>query len=240
MQYLKIADLASQYLFEAGEQTDHKFDRANYFGVQIAKQLNLHLTRLIQPARLRVRENKTCVLPADYAALHAVSLVRDDELVTLTAFPRLALDRAGGPAGNPGATQVLGPAPNAHPPANPSPEAHFGVGGGQNMAGHYRLDLAGGQLILAADVPNDATVYLEYLGSGIPVEGTPQVPLYVEQVVLSYLDWKMLPRSTPEGVRASRLEEHKRQMRIAERFKKLTTAKEILEVTTSHYSKGVR
>jgi hypothetical protein len=237
MQFVKLADLARQALYEDGEQTEHKFAKANYFAVQIAKQLNLHLVRAIQPARLTVRANKTAVLPPDFAGLHAVFLARGQELVTLTAFSRLALDRPGDATGSP----IAQPVTTDHFRADCVGEyVEMGGAGGYNAAGHYRLDLAGGQLLLAADVPEDATIYLEYLGSGIAASGTAQVPLYVEQVVLSYIAWKMLPKSASRGDKQDALAEHKRQMLIAQRFKNLTTRKQILEVTSEHYSKTVR
>lgn len=232
MQYVALADLASQYLFEAEEQTDHLFARANYFAIQLAKQLNLHLVRPVQPKRLKVRANKTVALPPEAVDIQRVALVRGEELVTLTQFPRLALDRPGGPTGNPGNTNPLGAVNPALGTAVPYQPQGYGYGaqGGYNAAGHYRHDILGGQLLLGEDVPEDSEVYIEYLSSGIDGTGVGQVPLYAEEVILSGLWWKMLPKAASEGVRQAKLEEHKRQNRIAQRFKNMTTSKELREV----------
>ena len=237
MQSIKVADLASQWLFENGEQTDHKFQRVLYHALQGVKTLNLHALRQVLTARLPVRANKTCALPPDFVDLELVGLVRGTQTITLTTRPRLLRDRA--------ATELVsGPALALDPRrlSDAGLTTAYGQGGGQNAAGHYLLDLVGGQLILDADVPNDAELYLEYLGSGVAVTGATQVPAYAEQAVLSYLDWKMLLklRSVPQSEKQLALEEHKRQMRLLVKHKSKVTSKDLREATTNSYSLTVR
>ena len=80
----------------------------------------------------------------------------------------------------------------------------YGLGGGQNDYGYYRIDKEKNQLFLSSDF-SGGNIVLEYISDGSSSDGNYQVHTFAEEALRSYVYWKSIQRKRYMNIQEKQL-----------------------------------
>lgn len=210
-----------EMLVELGETNENKYARLLQHGISGLREFNFDLANGFEGVPtsvvLPVNSNQSVDLPADY-----INYVRIGVLDNNGNLLVLGLNndmRRGGPVdlcGNP--TNTLQVQTTSSTTNNSNPDLavlngvllswdgyadnfrngeltgrFFGIGGGTNPNGYYRVDMKSGQILLGG--VKASNVFLEYLSDLQAVDGEYLVHPYVVEALKCYIYWKMASRN---------------------------------------------
>lgn len=67
----------------------------------------------------------------------------------------------------------------------------YGLRGGYNV-GYFRIDRENWLIVLEGDLAQYASkIFMEYVGTGIKMDGTTTIPIYGLEVLLAWMDWRV-------------------------------------------------
>jgi len=195
-----IDSVVREWLFESGN-TEHKYARALSLALGCLRTLNLDVSGQPVAKLLTVNSNDTVDLPKDYISLITLGIYDTGGKIrplypSFTRGKDVVVDSCGkilSPAGNTGISEVIYWEYNDHSFFNfgEITGGMFGLGGGQNMNGYYKINEELGYIALEG-YSGGSTIYMEYLSDLSRTDGQFAVHPYIIDTVKSYITWKMV------------------------------------------------
>lgn len=213
-------------LIDSKDSSSHEFRRLYNIGVRGVREFNTDVSGNFSTKLIDVNANKTAELPCDYITYSKIGVINEKgEIVTLKSNPQLSNYNDGRVLNEdrfedvPAIQSVTYPAiPYNYPyiyynffVSNQSFNL-FGIGGGGQDIGQYRIDEECGIIIFSPTFRYEQ-VLLEYLGDGLDRETDDyMVDSRVAEALLAYVRWKSaldLPKKFPQSVVREYKQEYK-------------------------------
>ena len=191
-------------LIDSKDSGSHEFRRLYNIGVRGISEFNTDVVGTFTTVLLDVAPNKTAALPEDYVGFSKVGIINDKgEIVTLRANPQLSNYNDGHPnnpnrfEGVPKVAAVTYPSIPYNFPyiyynffvSNQSFNL-FGLQGGGQVLGEYKIDEECGVIILGPNFQY-TKLLLEYLSSGLDCDTNDyMVDSRAAEAILAYVRWK--------------------------------------------------
>jgi hypothetical protein len=204
-------------LIDSKDSSSHEFRRLYNIGVRGIREFNTDVVGTFTTKLLDVNANKTVDLPDDYITYSKIGIINEKgEIVTLRLNNQLSgyndthdlkADRF---EGVPKITAVTNPSiPYSYPfvfynffISNQSYNL-FGLGGGGQNIGDYKVDDEHGVIILGPHFQYDK-ILLEYLGDGMDCDANDyMVDSRAAEAILAYVRWKSsldMPKKYGQGI----------------------------------------
>lgn len=190
-----LDEVVKSLLIQQGEYTEHKYMQYLDLAVRGLKELSFDVLMEVKVKKLTVNSNLTVDLPMDYVNYTRIGVCHTDGRIhTLGYDEELCLskgiDACGDEETNDGqlSSTWIGNYRNGE-----STGGVYGVGGGQNGFGYYRIDRENNQIALSSDVEQDEIV-LEYISDGSNVNGDTTINVLSEEALRAYIYWKSIQR----------------------------------------------
>ena len=191
-------------LIDSKDSSSHEFRRMYNIGVRGVREFNTDIVGNFSTKLLNVNANKTVDLPEDYLSFSKIGVINEKgEIITLRSNPQLSNYNDGHPLkadrfeGVPNLGAVTYPAiPYNYPyiyynffVSNQSFNL-FGIGGGGQDIGNYKVDEECGVIIFGPYFKYDK-VLLEYLGDGMDRSCDDyMIDSRAAEAMLAYIRWK--------------------------------------------------
>lgn len=240
MRYL--GEIVKDYIEESGGDTLHDYARFYRFGVRAMREINLDQQVVIKTVLLNIDPtNNTVPLPVDYIDYTRIGWVRDGQIIPFGLNNDLALNRKLTNCGNimyygntygsyGGFAWGAIPMTVPHTINGEFMGGYFGLGGGRNFNGYYRLDTEHG-VIQFSTLITTQDIYFEYLSDIVPTEDNKiVVNPYDYEAVLAFVKWKhATDKKFSNYDRAERKKEYLDQKHKALMNKRRMTMEEIMQ-----------
>lgn len=196
---MKLHQLVKSFLIEISEDSLHKYPRFLQYAISGLGELNLDTEGVIKTVTLPVNSNGTVNLPVDYITyIRIATCASDGNLHALGYNSNMCLLRTFDDCGDEkknegGGTGGVIDSEGGHFINNENVGRYFGIGGGTNSIGYYRIDKKNNWITLQ-NYSGD-TIWLEYLADITRNEdGEFEVHPYVVEALKEWMQWKMIQR----------------------------------------------
>jgi hypothetical protein len=227
---MKLDSIVREYLLETGENTEHKYVRFLQYGISGLREFHMDSTGIPKIERMKVNDNMTVDLPQDYLSFIKLAVCDlDGNLHYLGHNPEmcpLAFDDCGNqersePDNENGGFGFYYDYEQGHYRNNESVGRYFGIGGGTNRNGYYKLYEKEGYLALQGFQGSE--IYLEYLADlERNSSGEYEVHPYIVEPLKAWMQWKSIQRNPRRGLGDAQLaykdflvEKNKAERRLA-------------------------
>ena len=165
------------------------------------REWNLNGASSPKIAHLEMLPNKAVNLPSDYVKYVKIGLCINGRVVTLGLDESLCLNENFNECGDPIELAIAnidnpdygfftyGYPFLSHYHNNQFVEGYFGLGGGFNSRGYYRVNPEKNQIQFTSVIPNSEIV-LEYISDGISTDGSTIVPIECVEYLIAFVHWK--------------------------------------------------
>lgn len=209
---MSLDNLIREFMVEVGDGNENKYARYLQHAISGLREFNFDLqsnTNAVSAVILPVSNLLTCDLPRDYinyirigildqlGNFHGLGLNRDMRMATPvdncgnptipTTVTQSAADQVAGNAFGLGLFNWDGPADNIR--NGELTGRFFGIGGGTNPYGYYRINLKTNKIELGGVI--QGTIFLEYLADLDLIDGEFFVHPYCVEALKCYIYWKM-------------------------------------------------
>lgn|SRR3990167_9577264 len=219
---MTIQKLVREYMIEVSENSLHKFAKYLQYAIAGLREFNLE-TGVPKAVLLTINANKTVDLPADYIAFMRLALCGDDgNLHSLGHNPKmcyLVTDKCGDLKKVDGTGEgSFSDAEGGHIRNDEQMGRYYGVGGGNNTNGYYKIRAREGYIELQ-NVDEDK-LWLEYLAD---IErnnaGEFEVHPYLIETLKDWMQWKAIQRNLriPANAKIIAKDDYVRSRNIARR-----------------------
>lgn len=229
----KLDEIVRQYLIETGEP-EAKYFRFLQIAISGLRELNLDVSGIPSTVLLPINSNDTVDLPLDYLNYVRIALAgTDGNLQALGANGNMTFLRAYSNCGvpeKPAETATSGGIIgwelfSDHYRNGEEMGRFFGLGGGNNVNGYYRIDRENGYIQLGQLNYAPASIVLEYLADIKEINEEFHVHPYVVETLKSWIYWKSIQRNRTIGLGEKQLaaQEYRSQYLLsARRFNSAT------------------
>jgi len=192
---VKLDEVVKSLLIQQGEYTEHKYMQYLELALRGLKELSFDVLMEVKVATLPVNTNLTVDLPCDYVNYTRIGVCKPDgRIYTLGVDEQICLSRDIDYCGEEEAnTGRLGGTWIGKYRNGESVGGVYGLGGGQNANGYYRIDRENNQIALSSDVQHTEIV-LEYISDGSNVNGDNVINTLSEEALRAYMYWKSIQR----------------------------------------------
>ena len=233
-----LDSIIKEYLIEIGDSQLNKYARFYQIAVSGLRELNINTSGVTKTINMPIKVNNTCDLPLDYLNYKVIGLLgadnsiyaigRNDKLSTLQYF-----DDCGESSPQPSALTNINDSVNGMSPIVSSliPDDYtdnyrngefmgrmFGVNGGNNGYGEFKIDVENGVILLSNLAPSATYVIMEYLADIESIEGDFEVHPFVVEALKAWIYWKHIQRDRNRSVNEK--EVAKQDYNIAARWSK--------------------
>lgn len=202
---MTLDQLIREYLVEIGEDTTHKYRRFLQYGISGLREFNLDTNGVPTTVILPVNANDTVNLPDDYINYIKIAICSDDGNLHALGFnPNMCLPRDLDDCGNEeantgGGTGGIIDSEGGHFLNNEQVGRYFGLGGGTNSHGYYKIDKKNNWISLQNYTSEE--IWLEYLAKiGRDTNGEFQVHPYLEFALKQWMAWLSILRNPRHSV----------------------------------------
>ena len=192
---VKIDEVVKSLLIQQGEYTEHKYMQYLDLALRGLKELSFDVLMEVKVATLSVNTNLTVDLPCDYVNYTRIGVCKPDgRIYTLGVDEQICLSKGIDVCGNEVANDgKMGSTWIGNYRNGESTGGVYGLGGGQNANGYYRIDRENNQIALSSDVEHTEIV-LEYISDGSNVNGDNTINTLSEEALRAYIYWKSIQR----------------------------------------------
>ena len=187
--YIKLEDIVNDLLIEEGKTSENDFLRYFKLGLNGLKEFNFDVSGGVRTAELIVDPNTlTVTLPGDYVKYTKIGVYGNDgDVHSLGLRNQKSLIST---AAN--STQVSDD--ELHPTYFEYVQ-EFGLGGGNNTNGYYKVDLENSTIQFTSDLSGEKII-LEYISNSLrhPKEGDVVVHEFAADAMRAYIFWKSIQR----------------------------------------------
>lgn len=197
--------------------------RARLYAIAVAclREINMDVNGIVKIVELSINDNDTVDLPEDFMNYSKIGIVgADGRIHCLGRDNNINLNPTHDDCGDQIANPNTGfPYSGAFYGLNAGEGGLFGVGGGNNNIGYYRLDRASNQLWLAnMSFLGGAGIILEYIADvNASSEGDFEVHPFIVETVKSWISWQYVidDRNTSGGEKEMRRRNYYNNLRIS-------------------------
>ena len=201
-----LDDIINEFIIEGGGSQSNQYARFYTLAVSGLRELNMDASGTTKVIQMPIKANDTCDLPIDYLKYKVIGLIgTDGQIRSLGRNDNLSLI----PSYNDCGAQV--PLPQAPSDLSLSTGLWqkdwagsykngeflgrmFGVHGGQNGLGEFRIDAGSRTIRLSQLQSGIISVAMEYLADINSVEGDFSVHPYIVETLKSWVFWKSIQR----------------------------------------------
>lgn len=204
-----------------GENNFKKYQTYLSYAIRGMRELGLTSAPYVKTAHLEMLSNKAIDLPSDYIKYVKIGICVNGRILTLGLDNSLCLNDNYSECGDPLEIAMA----NLSNDENAGDDGLFGygygwpfldifsngqfvgglygVGGGFNSRGYYRVNESMNQIQFTSNVPSE-TIVLEYIADPINPDGTASVPKNAIEALIAFVNWKIAEykRGVPLSVAA--------------------------------------
>ena len=249
-------------LNEIGDYGTTQYQRLLQFGVEGYRELNLYDYPQIKVVYLELNDNLTVDLPEDFVSYSKIGLCIGGQVYTLSINENLCLPRKEDECGQPLTAREMSQFESdrtlftdnnilntfgdigygyyfaSHFRNGQYIGEIFGVGGGYNTA-YYRIDQERHQIAFTGAIPQGEIV-LEYISTGVSMDGSATIPVQALDPVKKYMHWKRVEydRQVPLAEKARREQQYEKAIVKFRAFNLAFTMSEYFDKTYRTYRNG--
>lgn len=191
---ITLDEVIKSLLIQQGEYTEHKYMQYLDIAIRGLKELSFDILQEIKVEKLSINDNMTVDLPIDYVNYVRIGVCSNGRVSVLGFDDNLCLTYCIDTCGNDTKhTGGSGTAWTGNYRNGESTGGAYGVGGGNNKNGYYRIDREKNQIALSSEVKADE-IMLEYIGDGSNINGDMSVNALAEEALRAYIHWKAIQR----------------------------------------------
>ena len=194
-------------------------------------ELNLWHLDNIEVVYLRMSEAKTVDLPADFVDWTKIGVPMAGKIRVLTNHKKILLPRTfedGAPVGNTddSGTYIDSVYFSSHFRDGQFIGGLYGIPGGAD-SGFYRLDRETRTIIFSGSIPR-AEIVLEYISTGVKLQGTTVIPREAIPALRTYALWQLIENDPKVGAtqKERKKEQYEEQLHALDYFQSAFTADE--------------
>lgn len=208
---MTLDQLVREAIIEFGGSDLNKFAQYFQYGVSGLRELNMDVSGVATVVEIAVTENDTAILPDDYINYIRIGVCgADGNFHSLGYNPSLSLKREVDSCGN--VISCAGVAVGSNDAFigwegfvdnyrnGELVGRFFGIGGGNNANGQYRIDTFRGVIQLANLVTDTNSIVLEYLADLQKIDGKFVVHPFIYETLKSWIYWKSIQRNASKGL----------------------------------------
>ncbi len=192
-----LLTIVHEWLAENGKSESQR-DRIYTIAISGLRELHLDVNGIIKTAELCVNDNDTVDLPNDFINYRKIGILGGDgQIHCLGKDNAISLQPACGVEGRrkvrAGSDYLYNNSPflGAFYGFTLNNGGVFGIGGGNNVLGYYRIDKKTNQIWLTnLRYSAKQSIIIEYIGDIETVDGDFVVSSYAIQTIKSWIDWK--------------------------------------------------
>ena len=191
--YITVDKVIRESLFMEGQDTTHDYQRAYQIALNGARNVTSDIYGPTQIATLNVGSNARAAMPVNYLEMTRLAILRytDNELSPLRPNDEIPLTDdlfIKNSFTNDQDNVVEG---QYYRYLFGYDYKHYGVGGGQNRNGDYRIDHSTSEFVFNAELSN-SPVILEYIATELRNEdGAVIVHIDTKDALLAYINWRV-------------------------------------------------
>jgi len=204
MKLVTLDYIVRNVLAQMEESSMRRYQTFLQYAVRGMRELTLQSgnSQALKIKHLPMLPNKAVNLPSDYVKYMKIGICVNGRVVTLGLDETLCLNDNYSECGDPLEIAIE----NVNVPDytyfsfgypfagyyhnNQYVNSLFGLGGGFNSRGYFRVNLEMGQIQFASVVPHHDIV-LEYISDGVNLDGTAIVPVEAVEYLIAFVFWKM-------------------------------------------------
>ena len=226
--YIELEEIINELLVEEGKTSENEFLRYFKLGMNGLKELNFDVSGGVRTVELIVDSNTLTVdLPSDYVRytkigvygndgdIHPIGLRNKKSLISTVANDTLSND------------DELNPSYFEY-------SQEYGVGGGNNANGYFRVDLENSTIQFSSTL-SSKKIIVEYITNSLihPTEGKVVVHQLMADALRGYIYWKSIhrKRGIDQGEKDLAKRDYYNQKRLARARMLSFTKQEALETT---------
>ncbi len=200
----KVDTIVREYLMEIGDSQFNRYARFYGFATSGVREWNMDLTGLPNCAVLPINDNDTADLPFDYLNYSFIGLIGADGLMYPLGHRRdIALAKQYDACGNPSpvssteliAGNLVGIQPDLYAEHFRNGQLagkYFGIGGGNNGNGYFRIN--GNKIELNGVSIHANEIYIEYITDIRAVNKDYDVHPFMLETLKAWIYWKSIQR----------------------------------------------
>ena len=191
--YITIDKVIRESLFMSGQDTTHDYQRLYQIAVNGARNITSDIYAPLQVTTITVGSNSRAPMPSNYFELSRMAVLRytDNELSPLRPNNEIPLTDdvfVKNSFTNDQDNVVEG---QYYRYLSGYDYKHYGVGGGQNRNGDYRIDHAKSEFVFNAEL-SGSEIIIEYVPTEILNEkGEVMIHIDTKDALLAYLHWRV-------------------------------------------------
>ena len=233
--YIELEEIINELLVEEGKTSENEFLRYFKLGMNGLKELNFDVSGGVRTVELIVDSNTLTVdLPSDYVRytkigvygndgdIHPIGLRNKKSLISTVANDTLSND------------DELNPSYFEY-------SQEYGVGGGNNANGYFRVDLENSTIQFSSTL-SGKKIIVEYITNSLihPTEGKVVVHQLMADALRGYIYWKSIhrKRGIDQGEKDLAKRDYYNQKRLARARMLSFTKQEALETTRRSFKQS--
>jgi hypothetical protein len=218
MSKYSLDSIVKEILIEIGDSDMNRYARFYQYGVSFLRSANMDTSGVPKVVELSINDNDTADLPNDYMNYSRIALCgRDGKLHSLGRNENICLNKNYDDCGNPVAHQQVNNQINygiGFYPWNAGFIRNgevmgglFGIGGGNNVNGEFRIDLTRGQIVFSNLLCHTSSVVMEYIAD-LEAEGNDfAVHPFLVQACKAWMRYQSLLNNKNAGLGAIQMAE---------------------------------
>ena len=212
MKTITLDQIVRSVIGRRGDSSLRRYQTYLQMAVDGYRWMNLYggNAQIVKTVSLDMLPNKAANLPMDYVKYLKIGVCINGRIITLGLDDSLCLGENYSECGDPLEVAVTNVDNPDYPyfqygypftgyyQNNQFVNSMFGVGGGFNSQGYYKINTETNQIQFASIVP-DASFIMEYISDGMNPDGSAAVPIMAKEFLTNWINWKIAendPKST--------------------------------------------
>jgi hypothetical protein len=203
MKVVTLDYIVRSVISQLEESTLRRYNTYFQYAVRGFRDLNLHAYAVSKFACLTMNQNKTVDLPLDFVKYIKIGICVNGHIINLGLDESMCMCDTYDNCGNPIREAVndvmqgnIDGFTYRYPYNNYFNNGQyvagkFGLGGGFNKYGYYKVDEVNRQIRFSSEVPTTEIV-LEYISDGVSPDGSATVPIEATEALIAFVHWKRL------------------------------------------------
>lgn len=190
-QYISLEDIVREVIITMGENSESSFMRFMQLGTQGLRELHLDAAQEIRTYKTTVPSTGSVVFPNDAVDAVRIGVLVDDKILSLGREGRQYFGTPNSTANTPsaGADSIV----YQFYTINGEVNSLFGLGGGNNVYGYYRVDREAKAIQFSGEAVGKE-VYIEYISDGRNIDGDYEVHTNMAEALAAFIYWKAIQR----------------------------------------------
>lgn len=253
--YCTVDSIVKSALADYGEGTTHKYDQFLHWALEALKDFHMDSAKEIKTTVLEMNSYNAIDFPSDFIDWCKVGIQVGDKIKTFGVNDKIAMHFD--------TTDCDTPARNSEGDCNSLPSncdscggywfnnfvnedgeilgRMFGIGGGENCLGYFRINKERRQILFDSSV-TQTNIYLEYISTGFnPCEET-VVNQYASKLIKFYIHWmRSIFKDGPNSGNANKWEEmYYNEYRLVRARLSDLTPEGVIEFSRKNYKLSIK